>query len=378
MNHEAALVVFSGGQDSTTCLFWAKKHFKKVYALSFVYGQKHQQEVEIARAIAREADVEFEAMDVSFIGHLGRNSLTDPTMVMDEEKPADSCPNTFVPGRNLFFLSIAAVYARERGINHLVTGVSQTDFSGYPDCRDNFIKSLTVTLNLAMEEQFVIHTPLMWIDKCQTWALADELGVLDLIRERTLTCYNGVPGDGCGHCPACKLRREGLEKYLEQKRTRKMSNSEREKEGLQSLGKTTQYRQDYAPEVLEAFQNKHPENDYWVRFNCPEFTSLCPITGQPDFAEIRISYLPDQKMVESKSLKLYLFSFRNHGDFHEDCVNKIMKDLIRLMDPKYIEVTGIFTPRGGISIYPFANYGRPGTRYEQMAEYRLMNHDLKL
>lgn len=220
MNHEAALVVFSGGQDSTTCLFWAKKHFKKVYALSFVYGQKHQQEVEIARAIAREADVEFEAMDVSFIGHLGRNSLADPTMVMDEEKPADSCPNTFVPGRNLFFLSIAAVYARERGINHLVTGVSQTDFSGYPDCRDNFIKSLTVTLNLAMEEQFVIHTPLMWIDKCQTWALADELGVLDLIRERTLTCYNGVPGDGCGHCPACKLRREGLEKYLEQKKNK--------------------------------------------------------------------------------------------------------------------------------------------------------------
>ena len=220
MNHEAALVVFSGGQDSTTCLFWAKKHFKKVYALSFVYGQKHQQEVEIAREIAHEADVEFEAMDVSFIGHLGRNSLTDPTMVMDEEKPADSCPNTFVPGRNLFFLSIAAVYARERGINHLVTGVSQTDFSGYPDCRDNFIKSLTVTLNLAMEEQFVIHTPLMWIDKCQTWALADELGVLDLIRERTLTCYNGVPGDGCGHCPACKLRREGLEKYLEQKKNK--------------------------------------------------------------------------------------------------------------------------------------------------------------
>lgn len=220
MNHEAALVVFSGGQDSTTCLFWAKKHFKKVYALSFVYGQKHQQEVEIARMIAREADVEFEAMDVSFIGHLGRNSLTDPTMVMDEEKPADSCPNTFVPGRNLFFLSIAAVYARERGINHLVTGVSQTDFSGYPDCRDNFIKSLTVTLNLAMEEQFVIHTPLMWIDKCQTWALADELGVLDLVRQRTLTCYNGVPGDGCGHCPACKLRREGLEKYLEQKKNK--------------------------------------------------------------------------------------------------------------------------------------------------------------
>ena len=114
-----------------------------------------------------------------------------------------------------------------------------------------------------------------------------------------------------------------------------------------------------------------------MRFNCPEFTSLCPITGQPDFAEIRIQYIPDIKMVESKSLKLYLFSFRDHGDFHEDCVNIIMKDLIRLMDPRYIEVTGIFTPRGGIAIWPYCNYGRPGTKYEKMAEYRLMNHDMQ-
>jgi 7-cyano-7-deazaguanine synthase len=217
MNKEAALVVFSGGQDSTTCLFWAKRRFKRVVALSFLYGQKHQKEVELARAIAEEAGVEFHVMDVSFIGRLGSNSLTNPSLVMDQEKPADSFPNTFVPGRNLFFLSIAAVFARERGINHIVTGVSQTDFSGYPDCRDAFIKSLNVTLNLAMEEQFVLHTPLMWIDKAETWALADELGVLDLVRTRTLTCYNGVPGDGCGHCPACKLRREGLEKYLSMK-----------------------------------------------------------------------------------------------------------------------------------------------------------------
>ena len=150
----------------------------------------------------------------------------------------------------------------------------------------------------------------------------------------------------------------------------------REDEGLQALGKKTEYRSTYAPEVLEAFQNKHPENDYWVRFNCPEFTSLCPITGQPDFAEIRINYMPGEKMVESKSLKLYLFSFRNHGDFHEDCINKIMKDLIALMNPKYIEVTGIFTPRGGISIWPFANWGRPGTKYEEIACHRLLNHDL--
>lgn len=149
---------------------------------------------------------------------------------------------------------------------------------------------------------------------------------------------------------------------------------ERKDEGLRQLGAKTQYRMDYAPEVLESFRNKHPGQDYWVQFNCPEFTSLCPITGQPDFAEIRIMYIPGERMVESKSLKLYLFSFRNHGDFHEDCVNIIMNDLIRLMDPKYIEVTGLFTPRGGISIYPYVNYGRKGTKYEQLAERRFEAH----
>ena len=143
---------------------------------------------------------------------------------------------------------------------------------------------------------------------------------------------------------------------------------------LTLLGHKTVYKQDYAPEVLETFINKHPENDYWVRFNCPEFTSLCPITGQPDFATIQIDYIPGEHMVESKSLKLYLFSFRNHGAFHEDCVNIIMKDLVKLMNPKYIEVTGFFTPRGGISIYPYCNYVQPGTEYEQMAKQRLQNH----
>ena len=142
---------------------------------------------------------------------------------------------------------------------------------------------------------------------------------------------------------------------------------------LSLLGQHTEYKQDYAPEVLEAFENKHQDNDYWVTFNCPEFTSLCPITGQPDFATIHIHYIPDVKMVESKSLKLYLFSYRNHGAFHEDCVNIIMKDLIKLMDPKYIEVEGIFTPRGGISIYPYCNYGRKDTQFEKMASERLFN-----
>ena len=153
--------------------------------------------------------------------------------------------------------------------------------------------------------------------------------------------------------------------------------SKEETQGVTLLGNQgTKYPDNYAPEVLETFVNKHPDNDYFVKFNCPEFTSLCPITGQPDFAAITISYVPDVKMVESKSLKLYLFSFRNHGDFHEYCVNIIIKDLIRLMEPKYIEVWGKFTPRGGISIDPYCNYGKPGTRWEQVAWERLSSHDL--
>lgn len=155
-----------------------------------------------------------------------------------------------------------------------------------------------------------------------------------------------------------------------------MSRTPEEMKELSLLGHKTAYRSDYAPEALESFPNKHPQRDYFVKFNCPEFTSLCPMTGQPDFATIYISYVPDQRLVESKSLKLYLFSFRNHGDFHEDCVNIIMKDLIKLMDPKYIEVTGIFTPRGGISIWPYANYGKPGTKWEKLAEERFAKHDI--
>lgn len=140
--------------------------------------------------------------------------------------------------------------------------------------------------------------------------------------------------------------------------------------------KAVSYPSEYAPELLETFDNKHPDSDYFVKFNCPEFTSLCPITGQPDFASIYISYIPDIKMVESKSLKLYLFSFRNHGAFHEDCVNQIRKDLTELMNPKYIEVWGRFLPRGGISIDPYCNYGRPGTKWEEMAWKRLSEHDI--
>ena len=153
--------------------------------------------------------------------------------------------------------------------------------------------------------------------------------------------------------------------------------SEEEISGITKLGDhNTKYDFNYCPEVLETFINKHQDHDYFVKFNCPEFTSLCPKTGQPDFGNVTISYVPTEKMVESKSLKLYLFSFRNHGDFHEDCMNIIMEDLIKLMDPKYIEVWGRFLPRGGISIDPYCNYGKPGTKWEEIAAKRLAEHDM--
>lgn len=215
---EAALVCFSGGQDSTTCLYWAKRAFKRVEAVCFAYGQKHSLEVEVAQKIAADAEVPFHLLDVSLIGQLDPNcSLTNSTLVMDEEKPADHYPNTFVPGRNLVFLTFAAILARGKGIFNLVTGVSEADFSGYPDCRDTFIRSLNVTLNLAMDDHFVIHTPLMDRNKSEVWELSDQLGVFDLVRTQTLTCYNGIPAEGCGDCPACKLRKKGLDTYIANK-----------------------------------------------------------------------------------------------------------------------------------------------------------------
>lgn len=214
---EAALICFSGGQDSTTCLFWALKNFSSVHAVCFTYGQKHSQEIEIARAIADKANVSFELLDVSLISQLSDNSLTNPAIEMDSDKPSDTFPNTFVPGRNMIFLTFVAIMARSKGIRNIVTGVSEADFSGYPDCRDNFIRSLNVTLNLAMDENFIIHTPLMWKNKAEVWALSDELGVFDLVQNETLTCYNGIKAEGCGHCPACKLRQQGLERYMAEK-----------------------------------------------------------------------------------------------------------------------------------------------------------------
>lgn len=214
-----ALIVLSGGQDSTTCLFWALDRYKKenVYAIGFDYGQRHKTELECAEKIAKKAEIPFEIIETPVINQLAANSLTRDDIPVEEEKPEGTPPNTFVEGRNHLFLSYAAIYAKTHDITDIVTGVCETDFSGYPDCRDAFVKSLNVTLNLAMDYPFVIHTPLMWLTKAETWELADKLGVLDIIKNETLTCYNAVPGDGCGNCPACFLRKRGYDEYMERK-----------------------------------------------------------------------------------------------------------------------------------------------------------------
>ncbi|MBM7659630.1 7-cyano-7-deazaguanine synthase [Bacillus mesophilus] len=215
MTLKKAVVVFSGGQDSTTCLFWALKHFDEVETVTFNYNQKHKLEIDCAASIAAELNVKHTVLDMSLLNQLAPNALTRDDIDIDQKE--GELPTTFVDGRNLLFLSFAAVLAKQAGARHIVTGVCETDFSGYPDCRDVFVKSLNVTLNLSMDYNFVIHTPLMWINKEETWGLADELGALDFVRENTLTCYNGIIADGCGECPACVLRKKGLNDYLANK-----------------------------------------------------------------------------------------------------------------------------------------------------------------
>lgn len=214
---EEAVVVFSGGQDSTTCLFWAMKNFKSVRAIAFNYGQRHKLELEMAKDLADQHQVPIDILDMGLLNQLAPNALTREDTNVETDVTEGQLPNTFVEGRNLLFLTFAAIYAKGKGCRHLITGVSQSDFSGYPDCRDTFIRSTNVTLNLAMDYSFVIHTPLMWIDKKATWAMADDLGVLELVRDKTLTCYNGIVGMGCGECPACKLRQNGYDAYMNEK-----------------------------------------------------------------------------------------------------------------------------------------------------------------
>lgn len=210
---DSCLVVLSGGQDSTTCLFMAKEEFKDIHAISFNYGQRHVKELELATRSAKKVGASHVIINVPILNDLTSNALTRPSIAIEMGKDG-GLPTTFVDGRNMLFLTLAAIYAKQHHISDIITGVCQTDFSGYPDCRDVFVKSLNTTLDLAMDFSFNLHTPLMWKTKAQTWHIADQLGELDYIKENTLTCYNGIIGDGCGTCPACLLRKKGLDTYL--------------------------------------------------------------------------------------------------------------------------------------------------------------------
>ena len=225
-----ALVLFSGGQDSTTCLGWALERYDRVETIGFDYGQRHRIELDCRRTLLARIRADFPdwserlgddvVVPVEAIGALSATALTRE---VEMEMGADGLPNTFVPGRNLIFLSFAAAYAYRRGLKHIVTGVCETDYSGYPDCRDDTIKAMQVALNLGLARRFVLETPLMWIDKAQTFALARELGgqaFLDLVVAESHSCYAGDRsklhdwGRGCGTCPACQLRGDGWRKFV--------------------------------------------------------------------------------------------------------------------------------------------------------------------
>ena len=213
-----AVVVFSGGQDSTTCLVQALARYDEVHAITFDYGQRHREEIDTARRLGSALGIAaHKVMDVTLLNELAVSALTRDDIPVSCELQDNGLPNTFVPGRNILFLTLASIYAYQVGAEAVITGVCETDFSGYPDCRDEFVKALNQAVSLGLDRGISFETPLMWLDKAETWALADHYGHLDTVRQQTLTCYNGIAGDGCGTCPACELRRRGLNNYLADK-----------------------------------------------------------------------------------------------------------------------------------------------------------------
>ncbi|WP_194435055.1 7-cyano-7-deazaguanine synthase QueC [Vibrio fluminensis] len=210
-----AVVVFSGGQDSTTCLVQALKEYDEVHAITFDYGQRHRLEIEVASQLAKDLGAAaHKVMDVTLLNELAISSLTRDDIPVSHELQENGLPNSFVPGRNILFLTLAGIYAYQVGAQTIITGVCETDFSGYPDCRDEFVKAMNDALVKGMDKNITIKTPLMWLNKAETWALADQYQALELVRNHTLTCYNGIIGDGCGDCPSCELRKIGLNDYL--------------------------------------------------------------------------------------------------------------------------------------------------------------------
>ncbi|MEN4768506.1 7-cyano-7-deazaguanine synthase QueC [Duffyella gerundensis] len=210
-----AVVVFSGGQDSTTCLIQALQQYDEVHCVTFDYGQRHREEITVAQQLAKKLGARaHKVLDVNLLNELAISSLTRDNIPVPQWDPnASGLPSTFVPGRNILFLTLASVYAWQVEAEAVITGVCETDFSGYPDCRDEFVKALNHAITLGMARDIRFETPLMWLNKAETWALADYWQQLPLIRNETLTCYNGIQGDGCGECAACHLRARGLQEY---------------------------------------------------------------------------------------------------------------------------------------------------------------------
>lgn len=216
---KSALVIFSGGQDSTTCLYWALKEYDHVEAITFDYKQRHILELECAEAICKKLNIPQKTVNIDFLSTFHKNALTSDDVKVELTGGLNDLPSTFVPGRNALFFTVAAAFAVSRGINTLVSGVCQTDFSGYPDCRDEFVQSQAETLTLAMGSKVIIKTPLMSLNKAQTFELADDLGALSSVIEDSHTCYEGdrtklhAWGYGCGSCPACELRKRGFQEF---------------------------------------------------------------------------------------------------------------------------------------------------------------------
>ena len=213
-----AVVIFSGGQDSTTCLVQALEQYDEVHAITFDYGQRHREEIEVAQKLTSKLGVKaHKVMDVTLLNELAVSSLTRDDIPVSHDLQENGLPNSFVPGRNILFLTLAGIYAYQVGAKTLITGVCETDFSGYPDCRDEFVKAMNSALAQGMDYDLEVKTPLMWLNKAETWAMADHYKSLELVRDESLTCYNGIVGTGCGDCPACLLRANGLQDYLDNK-----------------------------------------------------------------------------------------------------------------------------------------------------------------
>ncbi|WP_454870690.1 7-cyano-7-deazaguanine synthase QueC [Pseudomonas lini] len=215
--NKKAVIVFSGGQDSTTCLIHALQTYDEIHCITFDYGQRHRAEIEVSLQLSKKLGVAVhKVLDTSLLNELAISSLTrNNTPTPSTSSSTEDLPNTFVPGRNILFLTLAAIYAYQVRAKTVITGVCETDFSGYPDCRDAFIKTLNNAIELGMDYKLRIETPLMWLNKAETWALADHHKKLDLIRDHTLSCYNGIKGYGCTNCDACNLRAKGLKAFME-------------------------------------------------------------------------------------------------------------------------------------------------------------------